>query len=113
MRTTFSNVVVYKDHVYGLDDGVLQCIELNTGVKKWRDGRYRYGQVLGVDDLLIVQAEDGKVILVAADPEKHRELGQIDALHDKTWNNPVLVGKYLLVRNAEEAVCYELPLKGK
>jgi len=112
MRTTFSNVVVYKDHVYGLDDGVLQCIELNTGVKKWRNGRYRYGQVLGVDDLLIVQAEDGKVFLVAADPEKHRELGQIDALHDKTWNNPVLVGKYFLVRNAEEAVCYELPLKG-
>jgi outer membrane protein assembly factor BamB len=113
MRTTFSNVVVYKDHVYGLDDGVLQCIELNTGVKKWRDGRYRYGQVMGVDDLLIVQAEDGKVVLVAADPEKHRELGQIDALHDKTWNPPALVGKYLLVRNAEEAVCYELPLKAK
>jgi outer membrane protein assembly factor BamB len=111
MRTTFSNAVVYKDHVYGLDDGVLQCIDLNTGKNKWRAGRYRYGQVLGVDDLLIVQAEDGKVFLVAADPEKHRELAELDALHSKTWNNPVLVGKYLLLRNAEEAVCYELPLK--
>jgi outer membrane protein assembly factor BamB len=112
MRTTFSNVVVYKDHVYGLDDGVLQCIDLNTGKSKWRAGRYRYGQVFGVDDLLIVQAEDGKVFLVAADPEQHRELAELDALHSKTWNNPVLVGKYLLVRNGEEAVCYELPLKG-
>ena len=24
-----------------------------------------------------------------------------------------LVGKFLLLRNAEEAVCYEVPLKGK
>jgi hypothetical protein len=90
----------------------LQCIDLNTGKKKWRAGNYRYGQVLGVDDLLIVQAENGTVYLVAADPEQHRELGELDALHDKTWNNPALVGKYLLLRNAEEAVCYELPLKG-
>jgi outer membrane protein assembly factor BamB len=115
MRTTFSNVVVHKGHVYGLDDGSLECIELETGVKKWRerDNLYRTGQVLGVDDVLIVQAEDGKVYLVAADPQQHRILGELDALHSKTWNNPVLVGKFLLLRNAEEAVCYEVPLKGK
>ncbi len=112
LRTTFSNVVVYQGYVYGLDDGVLQCVNLETGEQKWRAGRYRYGQVFGVDDMLIVQAEDGKVFLVAADPEKHRELGELDALHSKTWNNPVLVGRYLLLRDAEEAVCYELPLKG-
>jgi outer membrane protein assembly factor BamB len=111
MRTTFSNVVGYKDHVYGIDDGVLQCIDLNTGKSKWRKGNYRYGQVLGVDDLLIVQAEEGMVYLVAADPEQHRELAELDALHDKTWNNAVLAGKYLLLRNAEEAVCYELAPK--
>jgi outer membrane protein assembly factor BamB len=111
MRTTFSNVVVYKDHMYGLDDGVLQCIDPLTGATKWRKGNYRYGQILGVDDLLIVQSEKGKVFLVAAKPDQFQELAVLDALHDKTWNNPVLVGKYLLLRNAVEAVCYELPLK--
>jgi len=111
MRTTFSNVVVYKDHMYGIDDGTLQCIDPMTGAKEWREGNYRYGQILGVDDLLIVQSEKGKVFLVAANPDQFQELAVLDALHDKTWNNPVLVGKYLLLRNAVEAVCYELPLK--
>ncbi len=116
LRTTFSNVAIYKGHAYGLDDGVLQCIDVATGQEKWRQDRpykFRYGQVLGVDDLLLVQAEDGPVCLVAADPTGYRELAELDALHSKTWNNPVLVGKYLLLRNAEEAVCYEVPLQSR
>lgn len=28
-----------------------------------------------------------------------------------TWNNPAFAPPYLLVRNAEEAACYELPIK--
>jgi hypothetical protein len=28
-----------------------------------------------------------------------------------TWNNPVLSGPYLLVRNNKEAVCYEMPIE--
>ena len=47
-------------YVYGLDDGILGCLELAAG---------------------------------------------------KTWNNPALAGTYLLVRNAQEAACYELPLR--
>jgi hypothetical protein len=28
----------------------------------------------------------------------------------KTWNNLCLYGRYLLIRNAEEAACVELPV---
>ncbi len=110
MKTKFTNAVFYKQHVYGLCDGVLECIELDTGKRCWKQGRYGHGQVLGVGDLLIVQGEDGNVFLVAMTPEAHEELGQFPALDGKTWNNPALVGRLLLVRNAEEAACYELPL---
>jgi outer membrane protein assembly factor BamB len=123
MRTTFSNVVIHNGYVYGIDDGALQCIDLKTGQQKWRQSRDEAcgtGQVLGVDDQLILQAENGRVYLVAADPEQYKVLGEMDALHDptgktddKTWNNPALAGKYLLVRNGLQAICYELPLKGK
>ncbi len=64
-----------------------------------------------VGDLLVVQAEKGPVALVEANPNEFKELGRIPALKDKTWNNPVLSGPYLLVRNDKEAVCYELPLQ--
>ena len=78
---------------------------------RWKGGRYGHGQILLADDLLLVLAENGAVVLVEPDPQAHRELGQFEALSGKTWNNPALAGKYLLVRNDHEAACYELPLE--
>ena len=68
-----------------------------------------HGQVLGVGDKILVLGESGELVLVAADPDSYRELGKIQALHGKTWNNLCLTGKRLLIRNGEEAACYELP----
>jgi outer membrane protein assembly factor BamB len=113
MKTKFTTAVVHQGHVYGLDDGILECIDLKNGKRRWKDGRYGHGQILLAGDLLLVQAEDGRVILVEPQPERLRELGRFQALDGKTWNNPVLAGKYLLVRNDQEAACYELALEGQ
>jgi len=43
-----------------------------------------------------------------ATPDKLEELDKIPAMTGKTWNHPVVVGNRLYVRNAEEAICYEL-----
>jgi outer membrane protein assembly factor BamB len=59
---------------------------------------------------LLVQAENGDVALVDATPEQCEELGRFTALADKTWNEPTLSGRYLLMRNDREAACYELPM---
>jgi outer membrane protein assembly factor BamB len=58
-----------------------------------------------------VQAEKGFVALVKASPERLEEVSRLDALHAKTWNPPALAGRWLLLRNDREAVCYELPAK--
>jgi outer membrane protein assembly factor BamB len=110
MKTKFTNVVVRDGFVYGLDDGIMQCLDLATGDQKWKGGRYGHGQVLLVGDVLLVTTESGEVVLVEAGPTKHRELARFAALTGKTWNNAALAGRYLLVRNAQEAACYELPL---
>jgi outer membrane protein assembly factor BamB len=77
----------------------------------WKGGRYQHGQLLLAGDLLIVQAENGEVVLVQPDPTKLIELARIPALSSKTWNNPALAGRFLLVRNDQEAVCFELPVR--
>lgn len=109
LNTKLANVVVRGQYVYGLSDGIFECADVLTGERLWRGGRYRHGQILGVGDLLLVQAQSGYVVLVEATPIGHNELGSFAALEGKTWNNPCLYGHYLLVRNAEEAACYELP----
>ena len=109
MKTQFNSAAARDGFLYGLDDGLLACVEIATGERRWKGGRYGSGQTLLVDDLLIVQTEAGAVVLAAAQPEAFAELGRIPALSSKTWNYPTLAGRYLLVRNDREMACYELP----
>lgn len=111
MKTQFNSAAARDGFLYGLDDGLLACVEIATGQRKWKDGRSGSGQTLLVDDLLIVQTEPGPVFLAAAKPDSFQELGRIPALSSKTWNHPTLVGRYLLVRNDQEVACYELPVQ--
>jgi outer membrane protein assembly factor BamB len=113
MKTKFTTAVLYEGFAYGLDDGILACLEVKTGKQVWKGGRYQHGQILLAEDLIIVQGEEGEVVLVKPDPRKLIELSKIKALSAKTWNNPALAGRMLLVRNDREAVCYELPLREK
>jgi outer membrane protein assembly factor BamB len=119
LKAKFTNVVHRDGYIYGLDDGVLVCLDLANGQRKWKRGRYGHGQVILVDDpeirdengLLLVSAESGDVLLVEVNPNESKELARFPTLASKTWNNPALAGQYLLVRNDREAACYELPLE--
>ncbi len=113
MRTKFTNVAIKDGYVYGLSDGILECIELATGERMWKGGRFKHGQILRVRDLLLVLAESGEVLLIEASPErKNNILGRFQAIEGKSWNNIALYGSLLLVRNGGEAAAYELPLAG-
>lgn len=113
LKAKFTNLVVRDGFVYGLDDGILACVDLRTGRRRWKRGRYGHGQVLLVGDLLLVMAERGEVVLVEANPERHIEAGRIPVFERKTWNPPCLAGRYLLVRNDHEAACYRLAVDGE
>lgn len=111
LRTKFTNIAVYEGHAYGLSDGILEAVELDSGQRAWKKGRYRHGQILRIANHLIVLSESGEVFLVDATPEAANQvLGQFQAIEGKTWNNIAIYGEYLLVRNGQEAACYRLPL---
>jgi outer membrane protein assembly factor BamB len=110
LKTKFTNVAIHEGHAYGLSDGILECVRLDDGARRWKAGRYGQGQLLRVGPLLLVQAESGEVVLVDASPEKHVVRSRLAAIDGQTWNNICLSGSRLLVRNAEEAACYELPV---
>jgi outer membrane protein assembly factor BamB len=110
LKPKFTNLVRRGHYVYGLDDGVLACVNLEQGNREWKDGRYGHGQILLVDDLLLIQAESGDVALVEISPQGPRERARFRALKGKTWNNPALLRDLLLVRNDQEAAFYRLPL---
>jgi outer membrane protein assembly factor BamB len=112
LKTKFTNIAVHGDYVYGLSDGVLECVEWKSGRSLWKRGRYGHGQILRVSDVLLVISESGELVMIEATPDGHNALGHIQTVSGKTWNNLCLYGRHLLVRNAEEAACYELPATG-
>jgi outer membrane protein assembly factor BamB len=108
LRCAFCSPVAVGDSLYGLDKGIMACVDLATGQRRWKRGRFGNGQVLLVDDSLLIQGEMGEVALVAADPREFKELGRFDGLAGKTWNIPTLVDGRLYLRNHHEMVCYDM-----
>jgi outer membrane protein assembly factor BamB len=114
LKPSFNDFVVHDQAIYGFDGRVFTCLDLETGKRLWKEGRYGSGQVLLLGDqpLLVVVTEEGEVVLVAADSEHHNELGRFQAIEGKTWNHPVIAHGRLYVRNAREIACFQLPLAG-
>ncbi|MCA9039616.1 MAG: PQQ-like beta-propeller repeat protein [Planctomycetaceae bacterium] len=111
-RLKFQDAVLIGDYAYGADDSVLACLDLSNGKRLWKKGRYGYGQIIRVDDYIVVLSEQGELALVKATPEGMTELYKKQALQGGiTWNHPALAENKLLIRNAEEVACYALPLK--
>jgi len=111
-KPDFNDFVVHRNHAYGFDGAFFTCLDLATGKRAWKGGRYGKGQVLLLADsgLLLVTSERGDVVLLKADPSGRQELAKFRALDGKTWNHPVVIGDRLYIRNAREAACYRLPL---
>ena len=109
LKTKFSTAAVLGDLAYGLDEGRLAAIDLETGDKVWKKEKFGFGQHLLFGEHLLVQAEKGPVVLGTISPEGFTEVARLDALSSMTWNVPTVAGRILLVRNDQEAAAYLLP----
>jgi outer membrane protein assembly factor BamB len=108
MKNKFNSSVLYNGYVYGLDEGILVCLDVNTGERKWKEGRYGYGQVLLAGGHLIVTSDQGDIALVKASPDKYTEVARFSALQGQTWNYPAIADGRLLVRNSNEMAAYDI-----
>jgi len=108
MKNKFTSSVIHDGHIYGLNERVLVCLDLETGQRRWRGARYNYGSVLLVDDHILVLGERGQLALVKTDPTSFVEQGKIQVLKGRTWNNMALTGGLLFIRNHKEMACYNL-----
>jgi outer membrane protein assembly factor BamB len=113
MKNRQSSSVLHGGFIYGLDEGILACLDAATGELKWKGGRYGHGQVLLAGQHLVITTEDGSLVLVAATPERLQELARVPAIEGQTWNVPAFADGVLLVRNTEEMAAFDLRANAK
>jgi outer membrane protein assembly factor BamB len=111
LKPYYNDLVVQKGTAFGFDGNILAAIDVATGERAWKGGRYGNGQLLLLADqqLLLVVSERGELALVRASAERFEELARIQALEGKTWNHPIVADGVVYLRNAQEAAAYRLP----
>ena len=106
LKTKFTSAIPYNGLLYGLSDGVLECIDPKDGARIWRGKRYGHGQAIIVNGHILVTSEEGRIALIpATESSRGKPIAEMPVLDGITWNVPVVAGPYLLIRNAEFAAC--------
>lgn len=111
LKPYYNDIVVHEGHVYGFDSRILAALDLETGERVWKGGRYGNGQLLllPAQDLLLVISDRGELALVRAVPDGFEEVTTFQVLKGKTWNHLAYAEGVLYVRNAQEMAAVRLP----
>ena len=108
MKNQMAGAVLWDAHLYGFDDKLLKCIDLE-GKELWRERGLGQGALMAADGRLIVISEQGELVVARATPEGYQELSRAKVLDgDVCWTMPVLANGRIYCRNhAGDLVCLD------
>ena len=109
MRNHYNGCVLVGGYLYGFDNAILKCLELQTGKVMWEDRTVGKGSLLVVQDHLLVLGEKGDMAVVVATPKGYVEQGRYPALSSRrAWTPPALSRGRLYVRDLEQITSIDL-----
>lgn len=107
LKTKLTSAVLYEGYLYALSDGILECVDSETGKRVWKKGRFGHGQLLLTEDKLVVHSEDGSLHLISASPDGFQEISEIPTISGVCWNPICVFDRFILVRSDMEMACFE------
>lgn len=111
----WSTPVVKDGHLYGMfsfkkyGKGPVTCLDMATGEVRWSEDGFGPGNlILTGGDTLLALSDKGELVLIAASPDKYKELARADVLDGKCWSTPVLANGTIFARSTKEGVAVDV-----
>lgn len=104
-------MVVWENHIYGFDEQILKCVDINNGRTVWKDRSVGKGSLTFADGKLYLRSEGGPVALCTATAKGYEELGRFDPPNRSdrpAWSHPVVCGGRLYLRDMDSIVVYNV-----
>ena len=117
LENHWSTPVVRGGHVYGLfgfkqyKTMPIKCVELATGKIVWSEDGFGQGGTIIVGDNILIQGDQGQLVLIKATADKYTELARAQILTGDCWNNPAVANGYVISRSKNQIVCLDLRVK--
>ena len=100
MRNQMATSVLIGEHLYGLDEGTLKCLDL-AGKELWSERGLGKGSIGAAGDRLLLVSGDGELVIAKADPAGYRELARKKLVEGGVcWTMPVLADGRIYTRNS-------------
>ena len=104
-----STPIVVDDHVYAhLRNGRFACIDLKDGNVNWISNPPigRYCSMVWHKDLILALTNDGRLLLIQADPDRFVLVDSRTISADETWGHLAIAGKHIYIRERNAIAAY-------
>jgi outer membrane protein assembly factor BamB len=108
MRNDWSSSCYKDGFIYGFNVATLQCMDAETGQRKWLRRGFGKGSLILIHDRLVVLSDLGTITTVEATPEGYREITVVEKLEGRSWTAPSYANGKLYVRNHTHIACFRI-----
>lgn len=111
MKNHHGGMVALDGKLYGFDEAVLTCLDLQSGKVVWQNRSVGKGSLTYADGQLYLRSENGPVALAAASPKGYDENGRFeppDRSGKPSWSHPVVAGGKLYLRDQDTLLVYDI-----
>lgn len=111
----WTTALYHNGYLYGLygfkefGKEPLKCVDLKTGKVMWSQPGFGQGGLILAGDDLLIQGDQGQLVLAQARPDAYHELAHARPLSGKAWQMPILAEGKIFTRTTThgQAVCLE------